>query len=190
MQLPRPLRVRLKRFAHGGVGGSAAGERVVARLGIRPGMRVADIGSGFGEFAVRLAVAVGREGAVYAVDTDADLREEVAATARRLGLPQLSTVAAREDDPSLPGPVDLAFLSSSYHHLPDAGRYLERLRPNLAPGGRIAILEAKPSLLTGWFGHSTPPERVRSTLEAAGYELVERADVVRWAPLQVFTVRD
>lgn len=189
MQLPRPLRVRLKRFAYGGVGGSAEGERVVARLGLRPGMRVADIGSGFGEFAVRFAGAVGRDGEVFAVDTDADLRDEVAATARRLGLLQLSTVAARADDPSLPGPVDLAFLSSSYHHLPDGGSYVERLRPHLAPGGRIAILEPQPSLLTGWFGHSTPPERIRATLEAAGYDFVERADIVRWAPLQVFAVR-
>lgn len=149
-------------------------------------MRVADIGSGFGEFAVRFAEAVGAGGSVYAVDTDADLREEVGKLARRQGLPQLRPIAAAEDGASLPTPVDLVFLASSYHHLPDQGRYFAGLHRQLAPGARVAILEAQPSLLTGWFGHSTPPGRVRSTLEAAGYRLVERADIVRWAPLQVF----
>ncbi len=152
-------------------------------------MRVADVGAGFGDFAVRFAMAVGNDGAVFAVDTDPDLREEVRRTAEWLGLRRLLPTVATLDDPGIPEPVDLAFLSSSFHHLPDQARYFERLVNHLRPGGRVAILEPRPGLTTGWFGHATPPEQVRATLEAAGFRLVDRADIVRWAPLQVFAVR-
>jgi tRNA A58 N-methylase Trm61 len=47
---------------------------VVDTLGIEQGVRVADIGAGGGYVTMRLARAVGAEGWVYAVDTDADLR--------------------------------------------------------------------------------------------------------------------
>jgi ubiquinone/menaquinone biosynthesis C-methylase UbiE len=186
MDVARSLRIRLKRLAYGGVGGGRDGERVVAWLGVGTGMRVADIGSGFGDFAVRFAAAVGPGGTVYAVDTDADLREEVARTAHRLGLAQLRTVAANDDDPGIPGPVDLVFLSSSFHHLPDRVRYFERIREDLRSGGRVAILEGRPSLFTGWFGHATAPDEVVATLTAAGFRRLGGADIVRFASLQTF----
>jgi tRNA A58 N-methylase Trm61 len=47
---------------------------VIDTLGIEQGVRVADIGAGGGYVTMRLARAVGAEGWVYAVDTDADLR--------------------------------------------------------------------------------------------------------------------
>jgi SAM-dependent methyltransferase len=186
MRLPRLLRVRLKRLAYGGVGGGHDGERVVAWLGVEPGMRVADIGSGFGDFAARFAAAVGPSGAVYAVDTDPDLRQEVARLAERRGLPQLRTIAARDDDPGIDTPVDLVFLASSFHHLPDRVRYFGQVRLRLRPGGRVAILEGRPARLSGWFGHSTPPAEVVATLEKAGFHRLDGADLVRWASLQTF----
>lgn len=43
---------------------------VFGALAVKPGHRVADIGSGFGYFTFRLAARVGAEGKVYAVDVD------------------------------------------------------------------------------------------------------------------------
>jgi SAM-dependent methyltransferase len=186
VQLPRALRIRLKRLSSGGVGHGRDGERVVARLGLRPGMRVADIGAGFGDFAARFAMAVGREGRVLAVDVDPDLREEVARLARDRGLPQLDPVAASPDDPNLPEPVDLVFLASSFHHLPEQAAWFARLRTRLRPGATIAILEPRPTTLTGWFGHATRPDDVRATMEAAGYRRLWRDDLVRLASFQSF----
>ena len=186
MNAPRWLRVTLKRLTYGGVGRGRDGERVVAWLDVRPGTRVADIGAGFGDFAIRLARATGPTGIVYAVDVDPDLREEVGRKARREGLPQLRPLEALSDDPALPEVVDLIFLSSSFHHLPDPGAYLERVRAYLREGGSVAILEDTPGRTSGLFGHATPPETVRSTLEAAGYRLLATSDLVRSASLQTF----
>ena len=186
MRLPRRLRLLLKRLAYGGIGGGKDGERVVAWIAPRPGMRIADIGSGFGDFAFRFARAVAPDGVVYAVDTDPDLRMEVDRRATERGLVNVRPVAASVDDPGVPEPVDLAFLSSSYHHLPDQRAYFTTLRPRIRPGGRVVILEGRPSLTSRFLGHATPPEEVRSTLEGAGFRRVDSADIVRWESLQSF----
>jgi predicted methyltransferase len=190
MAIPRGLRVRLKRWSYGGIGGGRDGERVVTWLSVEPAMRIADIGSGFGDFAMRFADAVGPRGVVYAVDTDEDLREEVASAARQRGLDQIVPTAATPDDPGIPEPVDMMFFSSSYHHLPDRDRYFARLSVRLRDGGTVVVLEPRPSLLTGWFGHSTAPEEVRSTLQGAGFRLVASADFVPRESLQRFALDD
>lgn len=186
MRLPRSLRVLFKRLSYGGIGASADGARVVEWLEIEDGMKIADIGSGFGDFAFRMARASGPSGVVYAVDTDEDLREEVARRARERGLTNVRPVAAGADSPGIPEPVDVVFLSSSFHHLPDQQRYFGNLRARLKPAGRVVILEGKPGMLTGLFGHSTQPGNVVATMESAGYRRARSSEMIRWASLQSF----
>jgi ubiquinone/menaquinone biosynthesis C-methylase UbiE len=181
----RALRVALKRLAYGGRS-RAEREHVVTWLGLRPGWRVADIGAGFGAFVFDFARAVGPTGVVYAVDTDVDLRTEVVHGARRRDLPQVRAIEAREADPGLPEPVDLIFLSSSFHHLPDRERYFARLGDRLQPGGRIAVLESAPGGILRLPGHATEPAEIRRVMEAAGYRLLASGDAVRGASLQTF----
>jgi ubiquinone/menaquinone biosynthesis C-methylase UbiE len=188
MRLARSLRVGFKRLSYGGIGGGSDGARVVAWIGPEPGMRIADIGSGIGDFAMRFGDAVGGSGIVYAVDVDEDLREAVAEAARRRGLPQVVPTPASADDPGIPEPVDLVFLSSSFHHLPDQGRYFEHVKASLRPGGAVVILEGRRGTFTGWLGHATRPEDVRSTLQGAGFRLVGSADFVPQKSLQRFAL--
>src|SRR5664279_919660 len=51
------------------------------RLGIGPGWTCVDVGAGGGDVSVALAEIVGREGRVYAVDSDPTARDEVAEAA-------------------------------------------------------------------------------------------------------------
>src|SRR3989442_973923 len=51
------------------------------RLGLREGWRCVDVGAGGGDVAVALAEVVGRDGRVYAVDSDPQARDEVARVA-------------------------------------------------------------------------------------------------------------
>ena len=142
-------------------------QRVIDALGIEQGMRVADIGSGGGYFTMRLARAVGAEGCVYAVDTDADLRSLVADRAAAGELANVTTVAPPQHEPGLPEPVDLAIIVDAFHHLPDPPGYLRALvEQHLAPHARVAVIEAVPRW---WlFGHATEPAVLRAVLEGAG----------------------
>jgi SAM-dependent methyltransferase len=193
-RLTLAIRVVLKRFAYDGIGDGRdrrlQPDRVVTWLGLRPGMRIADIGAGFGYFAFRFARAVGPDGLVLAVDTDPDLRAEVGREADRLGLPQVRPIDAMPDDPAIPEPVDLVFLSASFHHLPDRVRYFRQVRDRLRADGRVAILEPSPGRFDWLFGHTTDPAQVRAPLEAAGYRHVASADFLRGSSLQVFEPTD
>ena len=188
MRLPRALRVFGKRLAYSGGASARERERVVAWLGLEPGMRVADIGAGLGGWAFAFARVVGSSGVVYAVDTDSDLREEVTREAARQGLTQLRPTEAAPDVPDLPEPVDLAFLSKSFHHLPDRVHYLERLRGQLRPGGRVVIIESRPGAGLRVPGHDTAPEEVRATMESARYRFVDTADLVSGSSVEAFSV--
>jgi arsenite methyltransferase len=171
----RRARAALKRFAYSGFGRDRwqQPDRVVAELGLRPGDRVADIGAGGGYFTFRLARAVGPTGVVYAVDTDRDLPQALAAEAAGQGLANVVAVRADPDDPGLPEPVDLGFLVNAYHHLPDRQAWFARLAGQVKPGGRVAVVEARPSAgLLRVFGHATPPGTIRSEVEAAGWAVV------------------
>jgi trans-aconitate methyltransferase len=142
-------------------------QRVIDALRIKQGMRVADIGSGGGYFTMRLDRAVGPEGCVYAVDTDADLRSLVADRAAAGEFINVTTVAPPPHEPSLPEPVDLAIIVDAFHHLPDPPAYLRALvEQDLAPNARVAVIEAVPRW---WlFGHATEPAVIRAALEGAG----------------------
>jgi tRNA A58 N-methylase Trm61 len=68
--------------------------RVVEALGLRSGMRVADLGAGTGVFTVPIAKAVGDEGKVYAIDVDSGLLAIVDSKAKAEGVATVATVVA------------------------------------------------------------------------------------------------
>ena len=158
----------------------------MAALGLQPGQQVADLGSGSGYFTFRLVAAVAPCGVVYAVDTDKDLLSTIEERAGREGL-AVTPVLSEGEALALPEPVDLIFLSHSFHHLPGTGAYLGAARDQLTPGGRIAIVEGRPKgLFHRLFGHATDPADVRSQMTAAGYRLVAAHEFLRNDSFQVF----
>jgi arsenite methyltransferase len=188
-RLANAVRVAVKRFLYEGVRRDRwqKPDLVLGALRLRPGMIVADLGSGAGYFTIRLARAIGPEGTVFAVDTDADLRDSVVERARGQGLGNVRAVAAGAEDPALPEPVDLIFLASVFHHLPDPPAYFRRAIAGLRPGGRVAILETRPEGLGARiFGHVTAPERVRSDMVAAGYRPTDSLEGLPRQSLQFF----
>jgi len=165
-------------------------ERVVETLGLRPGDRVADVGSGSGYFTIPLARAVAPGGRVYAVDIDAEMNAFLEQRLAEEGIENVTVVLAEPDDPGLPaGAVDLAFTSNTFHHLPAPQRYFASLRPALAPGGRVAVIEYEPRK-AGWFartfGHATPEAEIVAALAAAGYRLAADHDFLERQSFLIF----
>ena len=142
-------------------------ERVIAKLELKPGMVVADLGSGTGYFTHRLAGAVGGTGKVYAVDINQELLDEVEQLVKNKNLSNVELVLAEEYDPQLPEKVDMIFSTNVYHHLKDRADYFENAKRYLKPGGRVVILDFR----EGAFRHNTPRQTIVDEFTRAGYTL-------------------
>jgi arsenite methyltransferase len=156
-------------------------DAVIAVLEVRPGMAVADLGPGAGHFTLRLARAVEPDGVVYALDANERTLDELRSAADERAITTLRAVPVPRDRLDVPGPVDLLFVSATYHHLPDPSRYFAGARTQLQPGGRVAILESRrEGMLARWLApHATEPRKVQREMTEAGYRLVATHDVVR-----------
>jgi len=151
-------------------------DETIDRLGLKPGMTVADIGAGSGVFEGPLALAVGPRGTVYAVDLDRGLLDAIKKKAVEARVTNVKTVLGRFTDPSLPTrDVDVAFINDVLHHIDDRSAYLKNLAQYIKPSGRIAVIDFHPEL----GGHRNQPElqvskdRATALMADAGYTPVE-----------------
>ena len=165
--------------------------RVIEALEIRKGHRVADVGAGGGYFTFLLAEAVGPRGRVYAVDVDEVEVQKLESEVLRQGLGNVDVVLGELDDPRLPDRgIDLVFLCNTYHHIENRDAYFSRLRGDLRPGGRVAVIDMRADLggIAGWLshdGHWVERDVLRGEMKLAGYRLLARHDFL---PVQLFEV--
>jgi SAM-dependent methyltransferase len=150
-------------------------ERVMNRLGVRPGMRIADIGAGDGYYTVRLAQRLGHGATIYAEDVSQPYLDRLAARLTREGIAGVTLVHGAPADPRLPEQsVDLAILAHMYHEIEQPYEFLYRLHAALTPGGRVAIIDNdKPTR-----EHGTPPVLLRCELAAVGYSQIDFLSLV------------
>jgi len=111
------------------------------RLGLQEGWRCVDVGAGGGDVSVALAALVGREGRVYAVDSDPRARDEVASAAAAAGAGQVLAITQAAEDLLLPEAVDLAFCRFLLLHVVDPCAVLRRMAGAVRPGGWVVAQE-------------------------------------------------
>ncbi len=161
---------------------------LVAALDIERGQRVADLGAGKGYFIPYLQDAVGPGGVVFAVDVEAD---KTAALEERFPDAPVQVILGGYDDPKLPDrSVDLILVVNTYHHIDDRTAYFAKLKSDLAPGGRVAIVELDrelSGLLALFFpeDHASTLGNVRAEMRAAGYRELEVKEML---PIQFVVV--
>lgn len=109
------------------------------RLGIGPGWTCVDVGAGGGDVSVALAEIVGRDGRVYAVDSDPTARDEVAEAAAAHS--QVLAITQDGEDLRLPEPVDLAFCRFLLLHVIEPSVVLARMAAAVRPGGWVVAQE-------------------------------------------------
>ena len=109
------------------------------RLGLQQGWRCVDVGAGGGDVTVALAELVGREGRVYAVDSDPATRDAVARAAAAHA--QVIAVTQAGEDLLLPEPVDLAFCRFLLMHVHEPEVVLRRMGQATRPGGWVVAQE-------------------------------------------------
>jgi ubiquinone/menaquinone biosynthesis C-methylase UbiE len=162
-------------------------ETSLARLKLRPGEHVVDVGCGPGFLCKSMAAAVGAGGRVVGIDQSDDLI--AFATAETGGDP----IEYRKGDASaLPvetGAFDVAVSTQVIEYVADADAVLHEMARTLRPGGRIFICDtdfdswvwrsSDPArmarIMKGWelhCAHSDLPRTLKPRLEAAGFRAV------------------
>jgi SAM-dependent methyltransferase len=109
------------------------------RLGLREGWRCVDVGAGGGDVSVALAEVVGRDGRIYAVDSDPRARDAVAEAAAAYS--QVIAITQAGEELLLPEPVDLAFCRFLLMHVRDPREVLDRMGRAVRIGGWVVAQE-------------------------------------------------
>ena len=116
-------------------------KELIAALGIKPGMTVADVGTGVGYMLPYLSAATGPTGAVIAEDIFPDYLEKARAKVEKAGLKNVKFIRGKEDDPNLGPGVDLVLILDVYHHFDYPAKMLASISASLNAGGRVAIVD-------------------------------------------------
>ena len=117
-------------------------QELVAAMPLKPGMTVADIGTGTGYMLPYLSGAVGAQGRVLSEDIFPDFLEKAKNTAKQHNLTNVEFIQGSETDPGLPeNGVDVVLALDSYHHWNYPGKMLASLHRELRDGGKLVIVE-------------------------------------------------
>jgi ubiquinone/menaquinone biosynthesis C-methylase UbiE len=171
---------------HGG--GKPATDRLARLAGLRPGLRVLDVGGGLGGPARTLAVEHGCR--VTVVDLTESYVQAGRALTARLGLADRVThrVGNALALDVLPGTVDLVWTQNSGMNIRDKEALYAGFARVLGPGGRVALQEPMagpvepvvfPLMWAAAPGSSflRRPEAMRAVVEAAGFRVRAWEDV-------------
>ena len=129
------------RFKHLLVDGlSAHSDEALAHAGYSDGMRVLDVGCGFGDSTCRIARDVAPRGRAVGVDCAPRFIEAARAEAQAESVPNAEFFVADVQSEDLRGPYDAAFsrFGTMFFNLPGAA--LRNIRKSLAPGGEFFMI--------------------------------------------------
>lgn len=115
---------------------------VLAAIGLKPGMAVADVGAGTGLFTRLFAQAVGEQGKVYAVDISDRFIAHIEQQAKKQKLHNIVGVVCEPDSVVLPPEsVDLVYICDTYHHFEYPHKTMRSIHRALKPGGHVVVID-------------------------------------------------
>lgn len=141
----------------------APAEERLEDAGVRAGMKVADLGAGYGFFAFPAAQMVGDDGIVYAVEPNRKRAEDISQRAGRRGTKNIVVVVSGAENLSaLPsGEIDLAMSISSFHHFAQPEKALDEMGRVVKQGGRAYIRDITAGRI---FKHGSDPAGFRTVI--------------------------
>ena len=117
-------------------------EAAIHRAGLKPGVRVVEVGCGSGNIACWAAEQVGPQGSVVGIDNSPGQIEQARQQAQKRGLTNIEFQLANAYSPKLPeGSFDLAYCRLVLMHLTDPLAALRAMRLLVKPGGTVLCEE-------------------------------------------------
>lgn len=149
-------------------------QAIVERLDLKPGMNVADIGTGTGVHLPFLASRVRPSGIAYAVDIVPKFIAHIEQQARSNDWTNVEPILCTERSVELPvNSVDVAFICNVYHHFEYPQDSLASIHAALRPGGRLILIDYKriPGESADWMlNHMRAGQEVfEAEIQAAGF---------------------
>ena len=153
-----------------------ARDEVIAKMGIRSGSQIADVGAGTGFFSRLFADRVGREGWVFSVDISPRFIEHIRKKCQDDRVTNIAPVLCTDRSICLPAnSVDVVFICDTYHHFEYPDQTLASIYKSLRKGGTLIIIdfdripgESREFLLN----HIRAGKEVfRKEIESAGFRL-------------------
>lgn len=155
---------------------------LIEEMGLRPGMSVADVGTGVGYMLPFLSEAVGPQGRVYAEDIFPDFLSQAKQRGSDKKLANVNYILGSEKDPKLPpNSLDEILVLDVYHHFDYPEQMLNAFRQALKPGGRLAMVEYHKTKEAMPGGRALTHIRLDADgmiheIERCGFQLVSRRD--------------
>jgi glutathione peroxidase-family protein/ubiquinone/menaquinone biosynthesis C-methylase UbiE len=164
---------------------------MVKELKLKPGMSVADIGSGNGYHTLMMAEIIGNKGTAYAVDIQPEMLRMLKERANKAGMKNIKSIENRYWDTDLPdSSIDFALMADVYHEFSHPEQMLSSIRRALKPQGIVTLLEfreedpkvpIKPE-------HKMSREQVIKEMRKNGFKLSRSYDKLPWQHLLFFQV--
>lgn len=152
--------------AHGAHARFAHPARNIAALGIHPGMKVADFGSGSGAYTLAIAEALCNSGHVYAIDVQRDLLRKTKNEAHKRGFKNVDVLWSDLEYAGatkiVDGMLDVVLVSNLLFQINEKNAVIGEARRVLKPAGRLVIIDWSDS-----FGGIGPQEVDVVTKETA-----------------------
>lgn len=136
------------------------------RIGLRPGLRVLEVGPGPGRLLIPAAQRVQPGGEVVGLDIQPGMIERLKARTAQAGVSNLTTILGDATQANVPPEsFDVVYLCTVLGEIPDREAALHQCYAALKPGGTLSITEIFPD------PHYQPHATVRRLAEEAGFYL-------------------
>jgi len=164
-------------------------ERMLAQLGVKPGMTVCDMGCGNGFYTLQLASMVGPGGWVLGVDIQVEMLKLLRQRMQQADVKNITPILGSLFHPRLPaGKVDLILCVDVYHEFSHPEQMLRAMRKALSPTGRVVLVEFRgedPNVPIKLL-HKMSKKQVLKELLPNGLKLVRQFDGLPWQHMMFF----
>lgn len=160
--------------------------KIINHLGMIEGMKVVDVGCGSGYFTYQFSKIVGDKGRVYALEIKDEHIASLKYFLEQQKIGNVDVLKGKEDNITLPEPVDKIFMCSLYHIMygvmsdSDRDAYLNSLIKCLKPDGELIIVDNGPvddgSL--PYHGPYIQPKLIENQLYYYGFKLSDFIQII------------